>query len=90
MFLLLFGDVVFLGLWVTTFDFRKLCLGVTHPRPFSRGEVWDAAFLLVMSGLWCVGFPSREGIKGCVMVRCAVWFELFCCCLAMWYFLGFG
>ena len=23
------------------------------------------------------GFPSREGIKGCVMVRCAVWVEVF-------------
>ena len=23
------------------------------------------------------GFPSREGIKGCVMVRGSVWFEMF-------------
>ena len=30
-----------------------------------------------MSGLWCVGFPSREGIKGCVMVRSADWDEEF-------------
>ena len=59
------------------FDFWWLCSGVTHPRPLSRGEVWDAVFLLVMSGLWYVGFPSGEGIEGCVMVRGAVWFEEF-------------
>ena len=39
MFLLLFGEEVFLGLWVTALVFRKLCAGVTHPRPLSRGEV---------------------------------------------------
>ena len=50
---------------------------MTHPRPLSRGEVWDAVFLLVMSGLWYVGFPSGEGIEGCVMVRSAVWVEVF-------------
>ena len=38
-FLPLFGEVVFLGLWVDVFVFRWLCLGVTHPRPLSRGEV---------------------------------------------------
>ena len=32
-FLPLFGEVVFLGLWVDVFGFRWLCLGVTHPRP---------------------------------------------------------
>ena len=30
-----------------------------------------------MSGLWRVCFPSREGIKGCVTVRGAVWAEVF-------------
>ena len=49
---------------VVALVFRRLCLGVTHPQPLSRGEIWDAVFLLVMSGLWRVGFPSREGIKG--------------------------
>ena len=57
-FLLLFGEEVFLGLWVTALGFRWLCSGVTHPLPLSRGEIWDAAFLLVMSGLWCGCFPS--------------------------------
>ena len=28
-----------------------------------------------MSGLWG-GFPSREGIKGCVTVRGAIWAEV--------------
>ena len=36
--------------------FRRLSLGVTHPQPLSRGEVWDAVFLLVMNGL-SVRFP---------------------------------
>ena len=55
----------------TVFDFRQLCANVTHPRPLSRGEIWMLFFFLVMRGLWRGGFPSREGIKGCVMVRCA-------------------
>ena len=32
----------------------------TPPTPLERGGS-GVAFLLVMSGLWCVGFPSREG-----------------------------
>ena len=43
------------------FDFRRLCAGVTHPRPLSRGEVLDGAFLLVMSGLWCEISPLERG-----------------------------
>ena len=43
-FLLLFGEVVFLGHWVTAFDFRRLCTGVTPPpAPLERGDL-DAAF----------------------------------------------
>ena len=30
-----------------------MCSGVTHPRPLSRGEVWDAVFLLVIRNLGC-------------------------------------
>ena len=58
---------------VVALGFRRLCADVTHPRPLSRGEIWNACFLLVMSDLWRVGFPSREGIEGCVMVRGAGW-----------------
>ena len=39
MIFLLFGEEVFLGLWVVAFDFRWLCIGVTHPRPLSSGEM---------------------------------------------------
>ena len=72
------------------FDFRKLCADVTHPPPLSRGEVWNAVFLLVMSDLWRVGFPSREGIEGCVTVRGAVWVEMFLLLFGEEVFLGFG
>ena len=33
-------------LWVTALGFRRLCTGVTHPRPLSRGEVWNTVFSL--------------------------------------------
>ena len=69
-------EVVSVRLWVTALVFRKLCVGVTHPLPLSRGEIWDAVFLLVMSDLWRGCFPSREGIKGCVMVRGAAGVEV--------------
>ena len=72
------------------FDFRWLCADVTHPRPLSRGKVLGAAFFLVMSSLWCVGFPSREGIKGCVTVRGAGWDEVFLLLFGEVVFLGFG
>ena len=39
-------------------------MGVTHPQPLSRGEFWDAALFLVMSGLWCLDSPLGEGMKG--------------------------
>ena len=46
------------------FDFRKLCAGVTHPQPLSRGEFWNADFLLVMSGLSGDVSPlERGGLK---------------------------
>ena len=49
---------------VVALGFRRLCLDVTHPRSLSRGEVWNAVFLLVMSGL-SGGFPPLErGLKG--------------------------
>ena len=37
--LLLFGDVVFPELRAAAFDYRCLCLDVTHPLPLSRGEI---------------------------------------------------
>ena len=37
---------------------RQLCADVTHPRPLSRGEVRDAAFLLVMRDLSGEDSPS--------------------------------
>ena len=43
-----------------------------------------------MSGLWCGCFPSREGIKGCVTVRGAVWAEMFLLLFGEEVFLGFG
>ena len=46
------------------FWFWKLCLDVTHPRPLSRGEVWDAVFLLVMRGLLCLNSPLERGLRG--------------------------
>lgn len=54
--MLQFGEVVFLGFWVDVFDFRRLCPGVTHPQPLSRGEVEVLLFLLWMSEVerWCL------------------------------------
>ena len=49
----------------------------TPPGPSLGRGGSGAAFLLVMSDLWRVGFPSREGIKGCVTVRSEVWAEVF-------------
>ena len=55
--LLLFGGVVFLGLWVDVFDFFVAVHGRhTPPAPLERGGS-GACFLLGISGLWC-GFPS--------------------------------
>ena len=58
------------------FDFRQLCAGVTHPLPLSRGEVWNADFLFGNEMFECICFPSREWIKGCVMVRGAAGVEV--------------
>ena len=46
-------------------------------------------FFFVMSDL-CGVFPSREGIKGCVTVRGAVWDEMFLLLFGDVVFLGFG
>ena len=75
---------------MVAFDFRRLCTGVTHPRPLSRGEIGKTRFLLVMSDLQRVSFPSREGIKGCVTVRCAVWAEAILLLFGEEVFLGLG
>ena len=50
---------------VVALVFRRLCLGVTHPQPLSRGEIWNAVFLLVMSGLWRGDIsPLERGLRG--------------------------
>ena len=51
-------------LWVVAFDFRRLCTGVTHPLPLSRGEVWNAVFLLVVRGLMACRIPLLRGDQG--------------------------
>ena len=48
----------------------------TPPAPLERGGC-DAAFLLVMRCLSGVVSPLERGLKGCVTVRSAVWFEEF-------------
>ena len=60
------------------------------PPPLSRGEIKMLFFLLIMSALYCGGFPSREGIKGCVTVRSAVWFEKIFLLFGEEVFLDFG
>ena len=44
--------------------FRMQCSDVTHPRPLSRGEVWDGAFFLVVSGLSGEFSPLERGLRG--------------------------
>ena len=58
------------------FDFRKLCADVTHPCPSQEGSFEMLLFYLIMNDLWRGCFPSREGIKGCVMVRGAAGVEV--------------
>ena len=73
---------------MVVFDFRRLCAGVTHPRPLSRGEVLDGAFFLVMSGLWCEISPSQRGDEGvCHGEKRGLGRGDFCCCLERRYFL---
>ena len=47
------------------FDFRWLCLGVTHPRPLLRGEILDADFLVGNEWfvVWWVS-PLERGSRG--------------------------
>ena len=52
------------------FDFRRLCAGVTHPRPLSRGEILDAAFFLIISGLLCWNSPLERGGLGSYFWLC--------------------
>ncbi len=47
-------------------------------------------FYLIMNDLWRGCFPSREGIKGCVMVRGAGCDEMFLLLFGDVVFLGFG
>ena len=48
----------------------------TPPTPLWDGEILEAAFFLVMRGLWRGCFPVPErGFKGCVTVRGAAWVE---------------
>ena len=53
------------------------CARTSHtPGPSGEGRL-RCCVLLVMRDLWRGSFPSREGIKGCVTVRCAAWDECF-------------
>ena len=88
-FLLLFGEEVFLG-----FGWLLLILGscarTSHtPSPSQEGRF--GRLLLIGNG-WVVwgGFPSREGIVGCVTVRGVVWAEVFLLLFGEVVFLGFG
>ena len=61
-FLLLFGEAVFLGFgWLFCFEVAMLGRH-TPPAPLERG-VWDAVFFLVIRGLLCL-FPLLIGDKG--------------------------
>lgn len=48
--------------------------------------------MLLIGNGWVVwgGFPSREGIVGCVTMRGAVWVEVFLLLFGEVAFLGFG
>ena len=46
------------------FWFRRLCAGVTHPRPLSRGEVRDAAFLVGNERFVVWGISLLRGDQG--------------------------
>ena len=56
----------------------------TPPPPLEREDL-GCCFLVGNGEFGVLIFPSGEGIKGCVMVRSAVWVEEFCCCLARRY-----
>ena len=57
--------------------------------PLKRGGL-DAAFLVGNGWVVWGGFPSREGIKGCVTVRGAVWAEVILLLFGEEVFLCFG
>ena len=60
---------------MVAFDFRKLCTGVTHPRPlFGMGRS-GATFFLIMRDLSGDISPLERGFEGCVTVRVAAWVE---------------
>ena len=61
----------------------------TPPAPLERGDLGCCFFV---GNEWFVawGFPSREGIKGCVTVRSAAWGEMFLLLFGDVVFLGFG
>ena len=62
-FLLLFGEVVFLGFGWMLLDVGG-CAWASHPpAPLERGDL-DAVFLLVMSDLWRLDSPLVEGRLG--------------------------
>ena len=60
-FLLLFGEEVFLGLWVAAFGFGS-CAQASHtPGPSQEGRLICCFFSLKMSCLWCIGIPLLRG-----------------------------
>ena len=72
-------EVFFAAVWrcgvcwllVFAFDFQVAMHGRNTPPPLSRGENWIVIFYLTIRCLCSFRFPSGEGIKGCVTVRCA-------------------
>ena len=60
-FLLLFGEVAFLGLWVTVLGLRWLCLGVTHPRPLFGTGRFGCCFLVGNEWFMVCWFPLSRG-----------------------------
>ena len=68
---------------------EAMCGRHTPPCPSQEGRF--GRLLLIGNG-WVVwgGFPSREGIKGCVMERGAGWVEMILLLFGDVVFLGFG
>ena len=62
------------GLWCCVFVGNERFDGVLV-FPLERGGLW-CLFLVGNERFVALGFPSREGIEGCVTVRCAARVEV--------------
>ena len=56
------------GGWVVAFDLSSCARALHTPGPSREGR-FEMLFLVGNEWVECGGFPSREGIKGCVTVR---------------------